>query len=74
MKTKLLVKYLGIGIVSFSLTCTHINAQDRDFGGLNRYAQENKDITISHKTVKVVFMGEFYNRGLGEYPPCFLYR
>lgn len=49
MKTKLLVKYLGIGIVSFSLTCTHINAQDRDFGGLNRYAQENKDITIIHK-------------------------
>ena len=46
MKTKLLVKYLGIGIVSFSLTCTHINAQERDFGGLNRYAQENKDCLL----------------------------
>ena len=63
MRIKLLVKYLGIGIVSFSLTCTHINAQDRDFGGLNRYAQENKDITISHKTVKVVFMGNSITEG-----------
>lgn len=51
MRTKLLVKYLGIGIVSFSLTCTHINAQDRDFGGLNRYAQENKDITLNSATL-----------------------
>lgn len=50
MKTKLLVKYLGIGIVSFSLTCTNINAQDRDFGGLNRYAQENEDISLNSAT------------------------
>lgn len=71
MKTKLLVKYLGIGIVSFSLTCTHINAQDRDFGGLNRYAQENKDITISHKTVKVVFMGNSITEGWVNTHPAF---
>ena len=71
MRIKLLVKYLGIGIVSFSLTCTHINAQDRDFGGLNRYAQENKDISISHKTVKVVFMGNSITEGWVNTHPAF---
>lgn len=71
MKTKLLVKYLGIGIVSFSLTCTNINAQDRDFGGLNRYAQENEDISISHKTVKVVFMGNSITEGWVNTHPDF---
>lgn len=71
MKTKMLAKYFYLGVTFFTLTCSSINAQDRDFGGLNRYAQENKNITISGKPVKVVFMGNSITEGWVNCHPAF---
>lgn len=71
MKTKMLVKYFYLGVTFLTLTCGSINAQDRDFGGLNRYAQENKNITISGKPVKVVFMGNSITEGWVNCHPAF---
>ena len=71
MKTKMLVKYFYLGITFITLTCGSIHAQDRDFGGLNRYAQENKNITISAKPVKVVFMGNSITEGWVNCHPAF---
>lgn len=45
-----MIKYvIYIGVVLLSLICTEVNAQNRDFGGLNRYAQENKNVPILGK-------------------------
>lgn len=71
MKTKMLAKYFYLGVTFLTLTCSSINAQDRDFGGLNRYAQENKNITISGKPVKVVFMGNSITEGWVNCHPAF---
>lgn len=72
MKTKMLVRYFYLGITFITLTCGSIHAQDRDFGGSNRYAQENKNITISEKPVKVVFMGNSITEGWVNCHPAFL--
>lgn len=71
MKTKMLAKYFYLGVTFLTLTCSSINAQNRDFGGLNRYAQENKNITISGKPVKVVFMGNSITEGWVNCHPAF---
>ena len=67
----MLVRYFYLGITFITLTCGSIHAQDRDFGVLNRYAQENKNITISAKPVKVVFMGNSITEGWVNCHPAF---
>lgn len=69
----MLVKYFYLGITFITLTCGSIHAQDRDFGGLNRYAQENKNNNCFCKACKSSLYGKLYNRRLGKLPSCLFY-
>lgn len=68
-----MIKYvIYIGVVLLSLICTEVNAQNRDFGGLNRYAQENKNVPIlGKKSKRVVFMGNSITEGWVNTHPDF---
>lgn len=68
-----MIKYvIYIGVVLLSLICTEVNAQNRDFGGLNRYAQENKNVPIlGKKSKRVVFMGNSITEGWVNAHPDF---
>lgn len=68
-----MIKYvIYIGVVLLSLICTEVNAQNRDFGGLNRYAQENKNVPIlGTKSKRVVFMGNSITEGWVNTHPDF---
>lgn len=69
MKT---VKYICIGAILLSLACTELGAQNRDFGGLNRYAQENKEMSaLGKKAKRVVFMGNSITEGWVNTHPAF---
>ena len=59
-----MIKYvIYIGVVLLSLICTEVNAQNRDFGGLNRYAQENKNVP---KIKAGCLYGKLHHRRVGE--------
>lgn len=68
-----MIKYvIYIGVVLLSLICTEVNAQNRDFGGLNRYARENKNVPIlGKKSKRVVFMGNSITEGWVNTHPDF---
>lgn len=68
-----MIKYvIYIGVVLLSLICTEVNAQNRDFGGLNRYVQENKNVPIlGKKSKRVVFMGNSITEGWVNTHPDF---
>lgn len=72
MKTDKLGKYIGIGILFLYWACVSVSAQNRDFGGLNRYAQENKNLLVLEKgEERVIFMGNSITEGWVNIHPSF---
>lgn len=72
MKTLKIKYYVYLATLCLCMSWAGGNAQNRDFGGLNRYAKENRELLQSgKKEQRVIFMGNSITEGWKNTHPNF---
>ena len=72
MKIPRIINYVYLGAFCLCMSWAEGNAQNRDFGGLNRYAKENRELSQpGKKEQRVIFMGNSITEGWRNTHPNF---